>query len=103
MDASLPHRGRGACATDNQGLETAEVKISRWWAPWGTKALKIVTEIADASGASNPKTPTKMMGSCSGGRPGGRSGAEDGQVAPKLIRGILEVGATEIPEAPTLL
>ena len=68
VEASVPPRGRGGCATDDQGSETSEVKIS-----WS--------------------------GSCLGGR----SGAEDDRVAPKLVTGIPETVDTEIPEALTLL
>ena len=49
----------------------------------------------------NPKAPTEVKGSCSGGRLGGRSRAEDGRAAPKLVTGSLKAVAAEKPEAPT--
>ena len=76
LEASLPPRGREACATDDRGLETAEVKGS--WSggrfgeissPEGGQAVpKIVTGIPEAADAGNPEALTEVKGSWSGGR-----------------------------------
>ena len=76
VEASLPPRGREACTPNDQGSETAEVKIlwsgsrlrGRSSTEGGRAVLKIVMGIPEAADAGNPEAPTEVKGSCSGGR-----------------------------------
>ena len=111
MEASLPPQGRGACTTDEQGSETAELKGSwsgghlggRSRAEVGQAVPKIVTGISKAADVGKPEAPTEVKGSLSGGHLGEQSGTKDGRAVPKLVTVISEVVAAGNPDALALL
>ena len=75
VEASLLPWGRGPCATDDRGSETAEAKISwlggrlgrRSSAEDGRVAPKLVTGIPEAVDMEIPEVPTLLSGMWLGG------------------------------------